>query len=77
MADARGLADDEVLVTTETWYRLRDAIYVAETAAADASVDVAEAERRDELVSIIAGLRDAIAGVVDSVGEPRAVSASD
>ena len=60
-------------MSIETWHQLRDAIYVAETAAADAGVDLAEAETRDALVSIITDLRDAISGVVDAVGEPRAV----
>jgi hypothetical protein len=66
-----------VLLSTETWHALRDAIYVAETAAADARVDFAEAETRDELVSIITDLRAAISGVVDAVGEPRAVGTPD
>ena len=73
----RGLAEGEVLVSTETWNRLRDAIYVAETTAADAASDVVEANTQGELLSIITSLRDAISGVVDEVGEPIAVADSD
>lgn len=77
MADARGLASDEMLMSTASWYELRDAIYVAEAAAADAEVDLIDAGDRDELVAIVRDLRHAIAGVVDAVGEPRAVGGSD
>ena len=76
-AEAGGLAADEVLMSTATWHALRDAIYVAETAAADARIDLAEAETRAALVSIITDLREAISGVVDAVGEPRAVGTPD
>lgn len=77
IADARGLAHDEVLLGIENWHGLRDAIYVAETAAADAATDLVDARTQEELTSIVAGLRDAIAGVVTAVGEPRAVGQSD
>lgn len=77
VADARGLANDEVLLGSDTWHGLRDAIYVAETAAADAEADLAEAPNREELISIVMSLRDVIAGVVGAVGEPRAVGHAD
>ena len=64
-------------MSIETWHQLRDAIYVAETAAADAWVDLGDARTRDALVSIITDLRGAISGVVDAVGEPRAVGTPD
>lgn len=73
----RGLADGEVLVSTDTWHRLRDAIYVAETASADAAVDLIEADAEDELVAIISSLRAAIDGVIDAAGEPIAVADPD
>lgn len=73
----RGLAAGEVLVSTEMWHRMRDAIYVAETAAADAVDDVHEATTHGELVSIISSLRDAIGGVVGAAGEPIAVADPD
>lgn len=73
----RGLADGEVLVSTDTWHRLRDAIYVAETAATDAGVDLLEANSPDELLAIVASLRDAIDGVVEAAGEPLAVAGTD
>lgn len=63
-------------MSTEIWFELRDAIYVAETAAADAEFDLADAGDRHELIAIVSSLRDAIAGVVDAVGEPRATGIS-
>lgn len=74
MAADRGLADGEVLVSIDMWHRLRDAIYVAETTAADAGVDVVDANTRKEWSEIVSGLREAIAGVVEAVGEPIAVA---
>lgn len=73
-AEARGLANGEVLVSIDTWHGLRDAIFVAETAAADAGVDLLEADSEDELTSIISDLRAAIAGVVQATGEPIALA---
>lgn len=73
----RGLADGEVLVSIDTWQRLRDAIYVAETAAADAAADLLDADSKDELASIISDLRAAIDGVVQAAGEPLAVADPD
>ena len=70
----RGLAAGEVLVSIETWHRLRDAIYVAETTAADAVQDLMDAHTSDDLVSIVAGWRSAIDGVVEAAGEPIAVA---
>lgn len=70
----RGLGAGEVLVSTEMWQQLRDAIYIAETTATDATEDVLEANTQEELVSIIRGLREAIGGVVEASGEPIAVS---
>ena len=61
-------------MSTDMWHRLRDAIYVAETAAADAGVDVVEANSEDELVAIVSSLRAVIDGVVEAVGEPMAVA---
>ena len=75
VAQARGLASDEILVSTETWFGLRDAIYVAETAATDAELDLADARNQDDLIAIVSNLRRAIAAVVGAVGEPRAVGA--
>ena len=69
----RGLAEDELLFSVYVWQQLRDAVYVAEAAAGDALGDLTDAVDRDDLVSIIASLRDAIAQVVDAVGEPKAV----
>lgn len=73
MAADRGLAEDELLFSVYVWQQLRDAVYVAEAAAGDALGDLTDAVDRDDLVSIIASLRDAIAQVVDAVGEPKAV----
>lgn len=73
----RGLADGEVLVSAETWHRLRDAIYVAETTSADAMEDVLEADSGDEMLAIISRLREAIGGVVDAAGEPIALADPD
>lgn len=77
LADARGLAPDEILVSADAWYELRDAVYVAETAASDAEVDVRESGSRDEVVAIVESLRRAIAGVVGALGEPRAVGSAE
>jgi hypothetical protein len=77
VAVERGLGDGEVLVAIETWHRLRDAIYIAETIATDAAEDLLEANAEDELVSIIRSLRETIGGVVDAFGEPIAVSDPD
>lgn len=77
VAVERGLADGEVLVSIDTWHRLRDAIYVAETAAADAGVDLLEADSEEELASIVSDLRAAIDGVVQAAGEPLAVADPD
>ena len=64
-------------MSIDTWRRLRDAIYVAETATADAGVDLLEANSAEELTSIVADLRAAIDGVVQAAGEPLAVADPD
>ena len=75
VAAARGLAEDEILLSASTWHELRDAIYVAETTAMDAQADLPDTQKREDLIDIIVSMSNAISGVVDACGDPKAVGA--
>lgn len=60
----------------EIWVQLRDAIYVAEAAARDAEMDLANLERPDDARDIAVSLISAIDRLASTSTEPKAVSPS-
>lgn len=73
IADERGLSADEVLLTLDSWTRVRDALYVAEAAARDAENDLDDDPTATELISIIRTLVRAIDDAASIHAEPKAI----
>ena len=73
VADARGLASDEILLSRDAWSEIRDAVYLVEAAAGDAAMDLEDAAGPEEVRAIVRRLVEVIGVLVDTPMEPRAV----
>ncbi|MFQ5554360.1 MAG: hypothetical protein ACE5GC_03175 [Acidimicrobiia bacterium] len=75
LAERRGLAADEVLVSRHMWDRLRDALYRLQTAAEDVAQDVMSGRAtKQEYVEALGHLSAAVGDLQDVAVEPMAVS---
>ena len=73
LGERRGLSQAELLVAADDYERLRDAVYVLETALEDVDDDLRGSPTRTDYAGAVAYLRSAAAEVVESVPEPTAI----
>ena len=73
LGSGRGLSSDEVLLAVGDYERLRDAVYVLESAIEDVAIDLQGAPAKADYVAAIMHLRMAAAEVVEASPEPAAI----
>ena len=73
LGSGRGLASKEVLLAVGDYERLRDAVYVLESALEDITIDLQGAPTRADYAAAVTHLRLAAREVISETPEPSAI----